>query len=667
MKQRILLLAGLALIAACGDTSNTENPEDTQNASDTSTTDATPDTPDSSGPLEVPFTSECENLNPQHCLLPFPTDRYLAEDPASVTGWSLSLVPEAMPKPKIGGSDFNPEPYRRHDGFSPSSQIVTVFPEPVDLTGLPSLDNPERSLEADSPTLLIDLETGDLIPHWVENDARPTPSDETLFYIRPMSRLEHDRSYAVALRALQGESGAELPTTEVFAALRDGVITNAPQLEARRPTFETLFSTLEAQGIERSRLLAAWTWHTASQESTVGDMLTMREDALTRLGPDGIGCTITSVEDGFSGAYRRVRGTYTVPSYMTQSVLPAELARDENDDPVFVENIEVGFTAILPQSLASTGNTGPLLTWGHGLFGDAEGTISGEGVIQVAEDAGMVIVATDWAGMSNKDLSFLATALGDVSLFYMIGDMLRQGMINQIALTRSFAGVCATLPEMTNDTDQPLIDTNVRYFLGGSQGSILGGTLLTLSPDIDRGALIVGGAAFSFMIERSIHFKTFELLLSPSYPRRIDTGILMVLSQQVWDMAESASYLPFIVNGLDTIGGKEFLYMVAKNDAQVSNLSSEIAARIADIPTLEGSVDVPWGTETVTSPYAGPAAYVSIDVGDRDPVSGNRSPDTDDGGHGSVAFQPESIQMIRHFLETGEILNTCSGVCDLTP
>ena len=67
-------------------------------------------------------------------------------------------------------------------------------------------------------------------------------------------------------------------------------------------------------------------------------------------------------------------------------------------------------------------------------------------------------------------------------------------------------------------------------FIGISQGSVLGGTFLTQSPDIDRGALIVGGANFSFMIERSIHFNTYETFLMPAYGKRLVTAQLMAIS-----------------------------------------------------------------------------------------------------------------------------------------
>ena len=237
-------------------------------------------------------------------------------------------------------------------------------------------------------------------------------------------------------------------------------------------------------------------------------------------------------------------------------------------------------------------------------------------------------------------------------------------MINQIALTRTFLGKCRNLPEF-QQSGTALIDPARRYYIGVSQGAILGGTLLTLSPDIERGALLVGGTHFSFMIERSIHFNKFELFLSPSFPKRIDRAVLMALSQHVWDRAESGNYLPFTTKGIQGKDPKSFLYIIAENDAQVPNLSSDLGARLAGIPVLSASVRKPWGIPVVKSPYKG-SAYISYRYGDPDPPKGNLSPKKDHGGHWNVPLHDLVGKTIWHFFETGEVAVYCKGSCDLT-
>jgi hypothetical protein len=191
---------------------------------------------------------------------------------------------------------------------------------------------------------------------------------------------------------------------------------------------------------------------------------------------------------------------------------------------------------------------------------------------------------------------------------------------------------------------------------------VLGGTFLTQSPDIERGALIVGGANFSFMIERSIHFNRYEAFLKPFYGDRLVTAQLMAFSQHVWDAAESAAYIGAAKEGLEGVGPKRFLYLVAQNDSQVPNLASDIAVRMTNMPVLEDSSYKPWGAEVIEGPTT-ESAFVSFHMGDRDTPRGNESPDVDDGGHNSAATTDAGVEMILNFFETGEIASTCDGLC----
>ena len=629
-----------------------------------------PDVPPDTGPepIEVPVTTFCEDLNPLHCVLPWPSDRYLTDDPSTPSGHRLAYAAEAFPV-GISADLLDTTPYERLDGFSPSSQIITLFPQPADLGAVAGWADIGASLATDHPTVIVDLVTGERVAHWVENDARAEDPAATLIYLRPVRRLEPNRSYGVAIRSLSAADGAAFEASEVFAALRDGVPTTAPSVEARRPGFETLFTTLEAAGVAREDLQIAWRFHTASDQSIRQDLLAIREDALARLGANGIGCTITSVEDNYKGiARRRVSGTVTTPWYMSEDEPPGVLVRGPDGAPVYSKNHEVAFTAIVPKGGVDDDTPVPLITWGHGLFGEAKGTVSNTALLEVADSTPTILVATDWAGMSNSDLLFLGTALVDPSKFFMLGEWLQQGMINQIALTRTMRGVCGDEDAFRTPNGGPAIDSSDVSFIGGSQGSILGGTLLTVGPDFERGVLIVGGSNFSFMIERSTHFNTFEVLLAPAFEGRLDVGILMALSQHVWDRGESAGWLGATTTGIPEAGiaAKQLLYLTAANDAQVPNLSSDLAVRLAGVPVLEQSVRKPYGVPEVAAPYEG-SAFISLDVGDPDTPSGNQSPASDEGGHGSVGFTPEARALIGGFLATGVIPVPCGGAtCDLT-
>src|SRR5205809_49512 len=83
---------------------------------------------------------------------------------------------------------------------------------------------PSASLDPPSPTVVIDLDTGERVPHFAEPDleayvdSEPTPSDVALI-IRPLVRLTPGKRYAVAItKALKAADGSELPRTAAFQA-----------------------------------------------------------------------------------------------------------------------------------------------------------------------------------------------------------------------------------------------------------------------------------------------------------------------------------------------------------------------------------------------------------------------------------------------------------------
>lgn len=618
-----------------------------------------------SAPLHIDEQPGCDNLCPLYCAFPFPSDRFLEIDESTVTGYRLEPTAEMLPD-SVDAEEFDFSPYQRLDGMSPATQVMTLFDRPADLSEAASSQDIGRSLEPDSPTVILDLETGERVAHWAENDARATSEAETVLYLRLASRLEENRSYAVALRGLRDAEGDPLEPSPAFRALRDGLPTDSDELEARRDGFEETFEALEAAGLDRSELLLAWRFHTASGEAIRSDLLHARADALERLGPSGIGCDVTEVVEGDDGLIlRRIRGTYTVPSYMQSPAPPTRYNRGDDGMPEYVEDVEVPFSMIIPASLVEgegDPEAGPLVVFGHGLMGDAASYMRMEALRRIAYETGSVLVGTDWAGMSSADVLAVGDALAAPSNFVNVTERLQQGMINQIALGRTFLGACADLPEFYQD-DVNLVDTSALYFTGVSQGGIYGGTLLTISPDIQRGVLLVNGVVFPFMMERSIDFVPYFPVFEMSFPNRLDQALLLPMAQHLWDAAEPSGYISHMIEGLPGIGPKQVLSVAAHNDAQVPNLSTDQAMRMIGVPVIEGSTREPWGFEVVAAPHAG-SGYITIDMGDRPVPEGNVAPEVNDDGHSLVGQREPALTIIRTFLLTGEITVPCDGTCD---
>ena len=218
-----------------------------------------PDDPDETDSITVDVEDFCEPLAEGACMLPWPSDRYLRTKSSNVTGLRIAYDADAAWE-NSDGVRVDVSTFSRLDGFSPSSQILTIFDEPVDTDGTAFWDSIDRSLEDDHPTVLLDLETGERLAHWVETDARATDPEETVFFIRPTVRLEADRRYGVAIRELKGVSGAPLSSSAAFKAMRDDreIEPAMAELESRRPGFEELFEALEDAGVDRATLQQAW-------------------------------------------------------------------------------------------------------------------------------------------------------------------------------------------------------------------------------------------------------------------------------------------------------------------------------------------------------------------------------------------------------------------------
>jgi hypothetical protein len=606
--------------------------------------------------------------------LPWPSDRWLAADEETATGFRLAYESSAIPLNKDGEA-FDVESYAFRDGYSPMSQILTLFRLDVDTAGTEGLAGEgewEKSLAPESPSILLDLTTGERVPHFVEIDARAHEDDADqlvpdpqLVYIRPARRLLEDRSYGVALRNIRLVDGSWAEPSESFAALRNGQKTDSEELEARRPGYDTLFSKLEEAGVPREQLVQGWHFHTASGDNLRGSLIAMRDDAMERVPVGGGECTVTNVsEEPSDSTLRRVDGTFSSPLYMDGPYTGSRVVRGNDGLPEFQGWVEVPFTLLIPQSLnAEDAEPGRLLAFGHGLMGQARDEGGGGFLSELGNRYGMVTVATDWQGMSVPDLATVGIALSDVSTFPSTGERLMQGVVNNLVMTRSFKGACRDLPEL-QVTSGPAIDEGPPYWLGISQGGIMGATVMALSQDTERGALLVGAANYPVMIGRSVDFYSYEVVFRVWYPERIDREVLMAVMISMWDHAEPNAWLPHLVtNPVQDTAAKKILYQVARDDSQVPNIASDIAVRTMGIPLLTPSPVLPWGMETTEGPVD--SAYVYFDLQREPPPLGNEAPTEGNGAHGDQRWLEAAMtQMDAFWREDGEVAHTCDGPCD---
>jgi hypothetical protein len=147
----------------------------------------------------------CDELDVAHCLLPFPSDRFTEVDDQAETGRRIAL-PEGQ-LANATGIPLDPTEWNRNDGFSPGSPMMAVLPG-VDLeaSGAPPIGDLARSLADDSPTVVVDLTTGERLAHWAELDAGAGVGEPTLI-LRSAAALPEGHEIGVALRSLVDEAG----------------------------------------------------------------------------------------------------------------------------------------------------------------------------------------------------------------------------------------------------------------------------------------------------------------------------------------------------------------------------------------------------------------------------------------------------------------------------
>jgi hypothetical protein len=607
---------------------------------------------------------ECDPLVPGYCGYPFPSNVYTVDDAATPTGRRVSLSPRMMPVAN-NGALTSPEPFGASDGFSSAGAMLALMPGVV-LAGAAGPNDVARSLEADSPTVVVDAETGERKAHFVELDVGGTEPEMRTLMIRPAERLADGRRYIVAIRGLPGADGVPLAPSPAFAELRDLLPTADPVVEARRPLYADIFQRLATAGIARADLQLAWDFTTTSRENNTGWMLHMRDEALAMVGEEGPPFTITSVEtDPDARIAYAIRGTFEVPLYVDDHRPGGRLVFGDDGLPEPVGTHSVKFGLLIPKS-ATESSPVALLQYGHGLLGSFN-QATGGAFRDLIDDYGYAIFGVTLWGMGQdvdgewQDGLWIADRLSDgkIDVLASMFDRLHQGMLNQLLAMRMMRGGMAADP-----TYGPLLDGDTRYYHGISQGGIFGGTYMALSTEVERGVLGVMGMPYNLLLDRSVDFNPFFALMKFSFPDPRDRALLLGLIQLLWDRTEPNGYVPYLAG--DTLPGTPshaVLMRAAVGDHQVPTLGAHLMARAAGAVHLDSGVRPIWGLEAVDAATEG-SAYVEYDFGLPEVPACNLPMTACDDPHGKVRNLTAAKEQLDLFLRTGAIQNFCDGgVC----
>jgi hypothetical protein len=623
-------------------------------------------------PIDTANAERCDFLDPRVCLQPWPNDYFTVEDPDTDTGRRLNISTDSTPKSN-GPDDADPSDdlpidttdINRADGFSPGNPIIVKVPQvqtqqAFDNTGFVPINDLRKYDDDNQPAVVINTDTGDRQPIWVEVDHNPLEPDasgnveNSNIIIRPARNFDEGGHYIVALRNLRDAQDNPVEPPVPFRVYRDRLTTNQAAVEDRRPHMEEIFSELQDAGVARSNLYMAWDFTVASERSLSSRALTIRDDALDRLGDttpgDGIvqgdapGFTVnTTTPNPNANTLRRVDGVLEdVPCYLDQNGCPtgSKFSFDSNGeltwDPAFT--VDVPFRCTIPNSVDGGTSVDPAKpgTYGHGLLG-AHTQVNGQE--RLANEDNSMWCAVDWAGFSTEDLPTVIQSLSDMSNFSKLTDRMQQGFVNFLYLGRALLHPDGFSTDAAFQYDagsglEPVIDTSELYFEGISQGGIMGGALTALSPDFTRSVLNVTGMNYSTLLRRSVdsdeYFKIPGLGLYANYPNELERPLLLSLMQLLWDRGEANGYAHHLTDDpLPNTPEHQVLLQLAVGDHQVSNVTAEVEARTAGIPVHQPALDpgrhwesnpfmqlpaIPFGDGPTFNPWEG-SALVYYDGG----------------------------------------------------
>jgi hypothetical protein len=602
----------------------------------------------------------CDFLDGADCLLPFPNDWFTTSDATTDTNRRVNLNILSMPR-NTAGKPIDPSAWNRSDGFSPGDPIVTKVPgldtkAALDRTGIVPIDDMARAFDRNQPAVLINARTRARQLVWAEVDANPqNPADRTLV-IRPGKNLQEGTRYIVALRRMRDASGKLIPANQQFRLYRDGQRTTNSSVESRRDHFESMFQTLAQAGIDRSDLYRAWDFTVASERNLSERMLFMRNDAFKQLGDTNLAdmkvqgsapkFTVTKVTD-FTKAQndriaRQVEGTYTVPCYLDAPGCPSgsrflfdETKTNGPPTPLPGNTMQARFTCNIPWS-AKGGPPARASLYGHGLFGSRD-EVNQSQLRSMANEHNFVFCATDWIGMACTDVPTSAgdfqgliedtlaghphnppdcdvpnafTLEADLSKFPELADRVQQAMLNFLYLGRLMIhadGFDSDPAFKVDAAGKGAIDRTRLFYDGNSQGGIVGGALIAIFVDGDRGVIGVPGMNYSTLLQRSTDFGTgqpphpdptdpesvipeYAYPLYQSYPNQVQRQLILSLMQMLWDRAEADGYaLHMTSDPYPNTPAHRVLMHAGLGDHQVAQIAAETEAR-----TIGARAHFPW-------------------------------------------------------------------------
>ena len=601
---------------------------------------------------------QCNPLGGQGCLLPWPSATYEMADSSTPTGFRVNVPLNAMPTNGDGITVDSTKSLNYFDGFSPTGFLLAEFENGVSATGLPPFDDPAQSLAQTSPIVLVDMTTGEREPFFAEIDMniQPIAPTKANLIIRPLARLPAGDRIAVGiLNTVMDQDGNPVKPSPAFQAILDDKDFNHPRFAALKARYADIFAALETAGVTKTDLALAWDYTVASDQFLTQDLSTMVDAALPVLGSNGASMTFTATaQPPVTGIYQSYIGTFTSPNFLTDDTSginnDSVMIRDPSTHlPVLTGTWPASYAALIPECVSTQPLPRPTIIFGHGLFGSAAGYLSDPFVQGIAEQYCLIILAGNWIGLTQQQISLAPLAVNDMNNAPEISEKLAQSIVDFITLEIIARGPMATSPYFAYN-GKPVIDTTKIFYVGGSLGGIMGNTFMAYDPNITRGVIAVFGGVWSLLFERSNAWSLLQGAMMGSYtdPEVYQLLIaIMGMGMEPYDPITTSAHV--LKDTRPGVPPKNILGWFAEGDCLVTNISSMFISRTMGIQVLAPSVESPWDLTPVNGPLQNGVNIFNAHPTPLPPTT-NVPPPTDNGTHSGINKEPAALRYVQEFL-----------------
>eukprot|EP00727_Mastigamoeba_balamuthi_P012212 m51a1_g7613 hypothetical protein (859) ;mRNA; f:271080-273775 len=593
----------------------------------------------------------CEGLCAD-CALPWPSSAFVA----TLGGAQHVRLPRGVFRGLRDRSQLDPWAINELDGFSVSGPLLfdldsaqtLAFDASGSQSTMPHLV-PGRPF-APNCTAVIDVATGELVPHWAEVDGDPDGS-RPLVVIQPAVPLGYGRRYVVAVRGMVDmATGLAAPRADGYQDALDGK--DRPRL--RQLTADVFPYVKGALGWDPADMQIAWDFPTMSEERALGRLRLMRDDL--RRGP--LSYSITRVETASCETpgnllAKTIWATARVPSYL-RGYGSTFRARPGAQNVTRTGTQSVEFVVEVPCTTLRAGRPALVMQYGHEAFGDCSEVQRHR---ELAAQGGWITVAADWQGLSRFDAPrFVRAVLSDPSSLVAVAENVMQGFLNADAVLQIVRTTFAQDPAVQAG-GRSLVSPDKSGFLGSSFGAVLGGGYLGIARH-ERAVLGVPGAPLSLALVRSKRFGRWSSLLGLEFGSRRDVRVAMAMFQALWDPAEAAGWLAAVRGS-----GKQVLLQSAIDDPEVSEHACHLMARGYGAASVSPGNRAVFGVEERAASFAGSAVaewkYHDVPAVplNRPPPSSGRNP------HHCPLREPEAVRQAASFLATGIVMQYCNSTC----